>query len=287
MKLLSYEVNGSQCYGVLAGEGIVDLTRRFGQRFPRLKEMLAGDGLKLAAEAVAGVDPDYGLKEIEFQLPIPQPEKIICVGVNYPERNAEYQDHSVLQEKPSLFLRVARSFVPHGSAIVRPPESTKFDYEGEVVVVIGQGGRRIAPERAFDHVAGLSIMNEGTIRDWIRHAKFNNTQGKNWERSGSIGPWIATLDEFPNLADTTISTRVNGELRQHDKLGNMLFPIPFLISYISTFTELAPGDVIATGTPTGAGVRLDPPCYLIPGDTVEVEVSGLGTLSNKVADEQL
>jgi 2-keto-4-pentenoate hydratase/2-oxohepta-3-ene-1,7-dioic acid hydratase in catechol pathway len=287
MKLLSYEVNGSQGYGALAGEGVVDLTRRFGQRFPTLKDLLGGDGLKLAAEAVAGAKPDYSLNEIKLQLPIPQPEKIMCVGVNYPERNAEYQDHSALQEKPSLFLRVTRSFVPHGAAIVRPPESTKFDYEGEVVVIIGQGGRRIAQERAFDHVAGLSIMNEGTIRDWIRHAKFNNTQGKNWERSGSIGPWIATLDEFPKLADATISTRVNGDLRQHDKLGNMLFPIPFLISYISTFTELAPGDVIATGTPTGAGVRLDPPCYLIPGDTVEVEVSGLGILSNKVADEQL
>jgi 2-keto-4-pentenoate hydratase/2-oxohepta-3-ene-1,7-dioic acid hydratase in catechol pathway len=219
-------------------------------------------------------------------LPIISPEKIICVGLNYPDRNAEYKDNSALQERPSLFLRTTRSFVPHGANLIRPPESDKLDYEGELVVIVGKGGRRIDPASAMEHVAGFSIMNEGTIRDWIGHAKFNNTQGKNWERSGSIGPWIATLDEFPNLGAISLRTLVNGQIRQQGIIGDLLFPIPYLINYISTFTMLSPGDVIATGTPTGAGVRMNPPSYLIPGDKVEVEVSGLGTLANTVADEQ-
>jgi 2-keto-4-pentenoate hydratase/2-oxohepta-3-ene-1,7-dioic acid hydratase in catechol pathway len=285
MKLLSYEVGGTQSYGALRGNGVVDLARHLRQDFPTLRQLLAGNALKRAEEVVAKAKPDYGLGDIRFQLPIPSPEKIICVGVNYPERNAEYKDNTALQQKPSLFLRVTRSFVPHRASLIRPPESLQLDYEGELAVVIGKPGRRIAASKAMEHIAGFTIMNEGTIRDWVRHAKFNNTQGKNWERSGSIGPWISTPDEFQNLDEVQISTRVNGELRQQDKLGNMLFPIPYLISYISTFTELAPGDVIATGTPTGAGARMDPPCFLGPGDTLEVEVSGLGTLSNTVAEE--
>ena len=285
MKLLSYEVNGTQSYGAVKGDGIVDLARHLGQDFPTLKQLLAGNALKRAEEVVAKTRPDYGLGDIRIQLPIPSPEKIICVGVNYPERNAEYKDNTALQQKPSLFLRVTRSFVPHRANLIRPPESLQLDYEGELAVVIGKPGRRIVAAKAMEHIAGFTIMNEGTIRDWVRHAKFNNTQGKNWERSGSIGPWISTPDEFPNLDEIQISTRVNGELRQQDKLGNMLFPIPYLIHYISTFTELVPGDVIATGTPTGAGARMDPPCFLAPGDTLEVEVSGLGTLTNTVAEE--
>ncbi len=253
--------------------------------FPTLKDLLAGDGLAQAAEIVSRSDADYGWDDIQFQLPIPSPEKIICVGVNYPQRNAEYKDNSPLQERPSLFLRVTRSFVPHRASLIRPPESRQLDYEGELALVIGKSGRRIPAAKALEHVAGFTIMNEGTIRDWIRHAKFNNTQGKNWEQSGSIGPWIATPDEFAELDEVQIQTRVNGELRQQDKIGNMLFPIPYLVSYISTFTRLSPGDIIATGTPTGSGVRLDPPRFLAPGDLVDVEISGLGVLSNVVADE--
>jgi 2-keto-4-pentenoate hydratase/2-oxohepta-3-ene-1,7-dioic acid hydratase in catechol pathway len=285
MKLLSYEVGRAQSYGALQDGGIVDLARHLGRDFPTLRQLLAGNALKRAEEIVAKAKPDYGLGDIRFQLPIPSPEKIICVGVNYPERNAEYKDNTSLQQKPSLFLRVTRSFVPHRAQLIRPPESLQLDYEGELALVIGKPGRRIAAEKATEHIAGFTIMNEGTIRDWVRHAKFNNTQGKNWEKSGSIGPWISTPDEFPNLDEVQISTRVNGEIRQQDKLGNMLFTIPYLIGYISTFTELVPGDVIATGTPTGAGARMDPPCFLAPGDRLEVEVSGLGTLSNTVAEE--
>jgi 2-keto-4-pentenoate hydratase/2-oxohepta-3-ene-1,7-dioic acid hydratase in catechol pathway len=237
MKLLSFEAGGVQSYGALKGDMVVDLGRRLGPEFPTLRDLLAGGALRRAMETVANAEPDYGLDDIKFQLPIPLPEKIICVGVNYPERNAEYKDNTALQQKPSLFLRVTRSFVPHRANLIRPPESLQLDYEGELAVVIGSPGRRIAPEKAMEHIAGFTILNEGTIRDWIRHAKFNNTQGKNWEKTGSIGPWIATPDELPNLERAQISTRVNGELRQQDKLGNMLFPIPFLIHYISTFTE--------------------------------------------------
>jgi 2-keto-4-pentenoate hydratase/2-oxohepta-3-ene-1,7-dioic acid hydratase in catechol pathway len=277
---------GVHSYGALVNGGVVELSRYLGRSFPTLKDLLAGDGLGHAQDIVAGSRGDHSLEEIHFELPVVSPEKIICVGLNYPERNAEYKDNSALQERPSLFLRLPRSFVPHGANLIRPPESDKFDYEGELVVIIGKGGRRIDSARAMEHVAGFSIMNEGTIRDWIGHAKFNNTQGKNWERSGSIGPWIATLDEFANLNEISLRTRVNGQMRQQGTLGELLFPIPYLIHYISTFTKLCPGDIIATGTPTGAGVRMNPPSYLSIGDKVEIEVSGLGTLSNIVADEQ-
>jgi 5-carboxymethyl-2-hydroxymuconate isomerase len=285
MKLLSFGVRGTQSYGALRGDRVVDLGRRLGAQFPTLRDLLAGDGLPKASEILAGAETDYRLGEIEFQLPIPYPEKIICVGVNYPERNAEYKDNSAPQQKPSLFLRVARSFVPHRAHLIRPLESSQLDYEGELAVVIGKPGRRIPAHKSMEHIAGFTILNEGTIRDWLRLSKFNNTQGKNWERSGSIGPWIATLDEFPDIGEIGIETRVNGQLRQQDKVKNMLFPIPYLINYISTFTALAPGDMIATGTPTGAGVRMDPPSYLAPGDTLDVEITGIGTLSNTVADE--
>jgi 2-keto-4-pentenoate hydratase/2-oxohepta-3-ene-1,7-dioic acid hydratase in catechol pathway len=265
---------------------VIDLSRHLGHAYPTLRDLLAGKGLDAANSILSKANADYSLGDIKLQLPIPTPEKIVCVGVNYPERNAEYKDNSKLQERPSLFLRLARSFVPHGARIIRPPESNKFDYEGELAVVIGAGGRRIPTAEAMAHVAGFTLMNEGTIRDWIAHAKFNNTQGKNWERSGSIGPWIVTADEFADLGTRRLTTRVNGVLRQQAAIGELLFPIPYLINYISTFTELTPGDIIATGTPTGAGIRMNPPAYLVPGDVVQVEVTGLSTLSNTVADEK-
>jgi 5-carboxymethyl-2-hydroxymuconate isomerase len=168
---------------------------------------------------------------------------------------------------------------------LRPPESVQLDYEGEIALVIGRGGRRIPPERARDHIFGLTCMNEGTIRDWVRHAKFNVTQGKNFAASGAIGPWITTLDEVGDFGSLQLTTRVNGEIRQHDSTANLEFDFAYLIAYLSTFAELLPGDIIATGTPTGAGARFDPPRYLVPGDIVEVEVDGVGTLSNPVVDE--
>ena len=169
---------------------------------------------------------------------------------------------------------------------MRPPESLQLDYEGEIAIVIGRQGRRIAEADAESHIAGVTCMNEGTIRDWLRHGKFNVTQGKNFERSGACGPWMVTADEFNGFGDVRVTTRINGEVRQDDTTANLMFPFRHLIRYISTWTTLKPGDVIATGTPVGAGVRFDPPKFLKAGDVVEVEVSGVGTLSNTVANEK-
>ncbi|MEM6582287.1 MAG: fumarylacetoacetate hydrolase family protein [Pseudomonadota bacterium] len=219
--------------------------------------------------------------------PIEHPEKILCIGVNYANRNAEYKDGSQAPTNPSVFIRLPSSFTGHKQPLIRPPESRQLDYEGEIAVVIGKAGRRIPRASAFDHIAGLSIMNEGTLRDWVRHAKFNVTQGKNFAESGAIGPWMVSRDEFSSAAlkDMRVITRVNGEERQNDTTASMMFPIDFIIEYLSTFCELKPGDVIATGTPNGAGARFDPPKFLQPGDEIEVEVEGLGTLINTVEDE--
>jgi 5-carboxymethyl-2-hydroxymuconate isomerase len=212
-------------------------------------------------------------------------EKILCVGVNYGNRNAEYRDGSDQPKYPSLFPRFPGSLAGHREPLLRPPESPQLDYEGEIAIIIGKGGRRIPEATAESHIAGLTIVNEGTIRDWTRHGKFNVTQGKNWDSSGAIGPWIVTADEFAHYDNLRVTTRVNGEVRQDDTTANLLFPFRYLLRYISTWTTLKPGDVISTGTPVGSGARFDPPRYLKPGDTVEVEVSGVGTLQNPVADE--
>ncbi|MSQ55062.1 MAG: FAA hydrolase family protein [Betaproteobacteria bacterium] len=274
MKLLSFEIGGRTRVGALAGDGVVDLTEQCGS----LRDAL---GRRLEVKA----KPDYGLAEIAFLPPIPYPEKIICVGVNYGNRNAEYKDNSELAKYPSIFVRFPGSLVGHRRPIVRPPESAQLDYEGEIAIVIGKGGRRIAEQDADRHIAGLTCANEGTIRDWTRHGKFNVTQGKSWEASGAIGPWLVTADEFRGFDNIQLTTRVNGEVRQDDNTTNLMFPFRSLIRYISTWTALTPGDVIITGTPVGAGIRFTPPKFLKAGDVVEVQVEGVGTLSNTVADE--
>jgi len=216
---------------------------------------------------------------------LPNARRILCVGVNFPDRNAEYKDGSDLPKYMSLFPRFASGFTGHQRPLMRPPESHMLDYEGEIAIVIGKAGRRIAPEKAYDHIAALTLCNEGTIRDWVRHAKFNVTQGKNWDRSGALGPCLVPFTDAAQLEAARIVTRVNGAVRQDDVVARMMFPITAQIAYISTFMALAPGDVIITGTPTGAGARLDPPQFLRPGDVVEVEVAGIGLLRNGVEDE--
>jgi 2-keto-4-pentenoate hydratase/2-oxohepta-3-ene-1,7-dioic acid hydratase in catechol pathway len=285
LKLLSFRNIGRDSYGALVAGGVVDLGPRFGARFPTLRDAIAAGALVEFAAAIKRAEPDLTLDRIELAIPIPNPEKIICVGVNYANRNEEYRDGSELPKYPSLFYRAPRSFSPHGQAIWRPRESEQLDYEGEIALVIGKAGRRIAREGALSHVAGFTCLNEGTLRDWLRHGKFNVTQGKNFDRSGAMGPWMVTPDEIGDLGKMRIKTRVNGEVRQKDTVESMIFPFEYLLQYISTFTTLVPGDVIATGTPTGAGARFDPPRWLKPGDRVEVEVSGIGTLANTVIDE--
>lgn len=229
--------------------------------------------------------PDHTSDAIALDQPMPEARLIFCIGVNYTNRNEKYKDGSAPPAHPSTFVRSPLNFTGPDKSLIRPPESEQLDYEGEIVLVIGKPGRRIAQADAMSHVFGLTLMNEGTIRDWVRHGKFNVTQGKNWDHFGAIGPWVETGLDRLNMTDLRVETRVNGELRQSDTTASMAFPFAKIIEYISTFTEIGPGDLIAAGTPTGAGARLDPPVWLKPGDVVEVSVPGIGVLRNGVADE--
>lgn len=286
-RFAGFSHRGALKYGLVKSDGIVDLSARYGKRWPSLREVIEAGALISLAQEAAGLPADIPLSEVTFEIPIPTPEKIICVGVNFPDRNEEYRDGQAAPSNPSLFIRFPRSFTGHGQPMIRPPESPQLDYEGEVVIVIGKGGRRIAEAQSLDHIAALSLCNEGTIRDWVRHAKFNVTQGKNFDRTGSIGPWLVPFTDEAQIADIKLETRVNGEVRQSDYTGRMIFSFRKIINYISTFTTLVPGDVIVCGTPTGAGARFDPPIWLKPGDVVEVEAEGLGVLRNTIADEVL
>ena len=284
MRLASYRFNEKDSYGAVVGTGIVDLGRRLSQ-YPTLRALIAADGLGAARLAMEGCDPDHTLSDITLLPPIVGPEKIWCIGVNYADRNEEYKDKAERPKYPSLFCRAPASVVGHEQPIERPRVSAQLDYEGEIALVIGKGGRHIPQERALEHIFGLTLCNEGSVRDWLRHGKFNVTQGKNFDRSGSIGPWIVTSDELNLREPIRLVTRVNGEVRQNDSTDRLIFPFDYLINYLSTFATLVPGDVVVTGTPTGAGARFEPPRWLVPGDVVEVEAEGIGILRNTVIDE--
>ncbi|MGH8261547.1 MAG: fumarylacetoacetate hydrolase family protein [Steroidobacteraceae bacterium] len=303
MKLLDFAVAGRRSFGALTAEGIVDLRARLGSESADLTSFIRATGPIAAEElsrrlesAVAGrasdprgsvtdrrFDADFRLDEVKLLSPAGY-TRYFCIGVNYPDRNEEYKDGSERPKYPSIFMRTHTSLVAHEEPIVRPRESEQLDYEGEIVAVIGRGGRRIPEAEALSHVLGYTCGNEGSVRDWLRHAKFNVTQGKNFDRSGALGPWLVTADEV-GQAPLRVTTRVNGEMRQNDTSDRMIFPLPWLIAYLSRFCTLEPGDVIFSGTPSGAGARFDPPRYLRPGDVVEVEVSRVGTLRNTVVDD--
>lgn len=283
MRLLSYSINGKASFGIASETGVINLTDKLTD-VRDLSDLIEKDALSAAALFVTA-DVDHSYDDIIFERTMPRPGKIYCIGVNYGGRNAEYKDDSAEAPKPSVFVRFPASLTGHGQSLIRPPESPQLDYEGEIVVVIGKSGRRIPESEAINHIAGLSLGNEGTIRDWVRHAKFNVTQGKNWNSSGSMGPWMVTMDEIPDVTDLHITTHVNGEPRQDDNTSSMAYSLAYQIAYLSTFCELEAGDIIYSGTPTGAGARFDPPKYLVPGDIVEVAVPEIGTLRNPVADE--
>lgn len=282
MRFATYTLDNTQYYGIITDDGAIPLSPDFPQ-YPTLKEVIEADALRDLAKAAVGRRASH--TGFTYEVPIPNPGKILCVGVNFPDRNAEYKDGSSQPKHMSLFPRFASSFTGHNRPIIRPPESAQLDYEGEIAIVIGKGGRRIKAEDAYDHIIALTLCNEGTIRDWVRHAKFNVTQGKNWDRSGAIGPWLVPFTNAAQLDDIRLTTHVNEELRQDDQTSRMMFPIREQIAYISTFTTLQPGDIIITGTPTGAGARFDPPKFLKPGDVVEVSAEGIGTLVSTVEDE--
>jgi 2-keto-4-pentenoate hydratase/2-oxohepta-3-ene-1,7-dioic acid hydratase in catechol pathway len=284
-RLATYSVDGATRYGSVTDAGIIDLSARFEKDYPTLREAIAAGALTKLAEDAEQRSPDHALDAISWQPPIPAPEKIICIGVNYPDRNAEYTDGTDAPKYPSIFMRTPRSFVGHNTPLVRPRASAQLDYEGELVLIIGKAGRHIPEHAALDHIAAVTLCNEGTIRDWVRHGKFNVTQGKNFDSTGSLGPWLVPYTHESQITDIRLTTRVNGETRQDDRTGRLIFGFRYLINYISTFTTLVPGDVIVTGTPTGAGARFDPPRYLKPGDFIEIEADGVGLLRNGVIDE--
>lgn len=285
MRLISFRSQGRESFGVATDAGIVDIGAHGLTPARSLLEVLALPNFEDVITSAEQESPDHALDTIEYLPPIPRPSKILCVGINYAERNEEYGDSAPPPAYPSIFMRTAGSFVGHRTPLLRPRESQEFDYEGEVALVIGRGGRRLSESQAVHAIAGITCANDGTLRDWVRHGKFNVTPGKNFERSGSIGPWLCTLDEAGPLDDLTVTTVVNGDRRQHGTTQNLIFSIPKLLAYISSFTALEAGDVILTGTPPGAGARRKPPVYLQPGDRVDVTVSSVGTLSNTVEDE--
>ena len=284
MNIVSFETDGNTSFGIEKDGAIIDLAGRI-DGATVAEDLLIPELQAKAATIAATADGDVATTDVTLQIPVTNPEKILCIGINYANRNEEYGDLTPMQEYPSMFFRVPGSFVGHNVPIMRPPESEQLDYEGEIAIVIGEAGRRIPRETAESHIAALTCLNEGTIRDWLRHGKHNVTQGKNFDRSGSIGPWMVTADEFTGYGEMAIETRVNGDVRQTDTTASLIFDFAYLVSYVSTIMTLKRGDIISTGTPIGAGARFDPPIWLKPGDVLEVEAAGIGVLRNEIVDE--
>ena len=283
MKLISFQHNnGQDSYGAVLGDRVVDLREVFGTRAPDLKALIAAGLLGEAAAALGSAGATLALAEVRLLPVIPNPGKIVCVGLNYGDHVRETGRE--ITEKPTLFLRVAESQVAHGEDIVLPPESSRLDYEGEIAVVIGQGGRRIAEADAWEHIAGYACYNDGSIRDW-QTATPQWTAGKNFWRTGGFGPWMVTRDEIRDDQVMTLVTRLNGEEMQRTTTDKLIHSIPRQIAHISAFTPLAPGDVIVTGTPGGVGAKRNPPVWMKAGDIVEIEVDAIGVLRNGIRAE--
>jgi len=266
--------DGTPSFGRLEGETVHDLGPQGAAAW--LKDAVAGDLSALAATAT------HARADVRLLPLIPNPTKILCVGLNYATHVAETGRDQ--KEYPAIFTRWADSLIADGEPLVRPPESTRFDYEGELAVVIGKGGRRIPREKALEHVAGYSVFNDGSVRDWQRH-NIQFTPGKNFPGTGAFGPALVTPDELPDLGDQRVQTRINGQLVQDQPVSDMIWDVAFVIAYCSTFTTLEPGDVIASGTPGGVGDKRNPPLYMKAGDIAEISIGKVGTLTNPVIDE--
>jgi len=281
MRLASYHMRGRPSFGAVVGEGIVDLRARL-SRFSNLLEVFRAQALDQAKAAAAGVRPDMPLAEVELFPPLLAPEKILCIGINYKNRELDYE-FAEPPKYPSMFYRAPNSVVGSGQKLIRPRVSEQLDYEGEIALVIGRECKHVPKESALGVIAGLTLCNEGSIRDWMRHGKFNVTQGKNFDATGSIGPWIETEADLSK--PLTLVARKNDEITQEDTTANMIFPFAELIAYVTTFMTLKPGDIISTGTPVKKEAKADPPVWLKPGDTIEIECPAIGVLRNSVADE--
>jgi len=278
MKLLSFSADGKELFGALSGDGIVTLNGKIG--LPSLRAALAAGALPAIRDAVKTAKPDHKPADVKFLPVIPQPNKILCAGINYRSHAAETGRE--LPKQPSMFVRFADTLVGHDGALIRPRVSDNFDFEGELALVIGKPARHVAPERALDHVAGYTCFVDGSVRDY---QKFSVTSGKNFPGTGPLGPWLVTADEIPDPSRLTLSTRLNGMQVQHATTDLLIYSVAQIVAFCSDFTALAPGDVIATGTPEGVGMRRTPPLWMKPGDTLEVEISGIGVLRARVVEE--
>jgi 2-keto-4-pentenoate hydratase/2-oxohepta-3-ene-1,7-dioic acid hydratase in catechol pathway len=281
MHLASYRrPDGTASFGLLEGTRLLDLRTQWKDRHADLASLLADPAGLAAARALLGQPGPLALGEVTLLPPIPRPGKILCVGLNYLDHRVETGRPPT--EQPVLFVRFPDSLVGHGAALRHPGVSQEYDYEGELAVIIGRPAHRVTEARALDFVAGYACFNDGSVRDWQRHTN-QFTPGKNFLESGAFGPTLVTADEVGDPTQLSITTRLGGQVLQHDRTASMLFPIPRLIAYISTFTRLEPGDVIATGTPGGVGFKRTPPVFMKPGDLVEVDIPGVGLLANRVA----
>lgn len=280
MKLITYEVDGQARYGVLRDDRIVELAQEVLARYPDIRSVLEQQALGELATLSKDAEPSLRLQDVKLLPVVPNPQKIFCVGLNYRSHVAETKRPDAAH--PSIFTRFADSLTAHEQPMLMPSAlSDRFDFEGELAVVIGKGGRGIAQADAFDHIAGYACFNDGTARDWQRHTH-QWTPGKNFPSTGAFGPALVTADEIGDIGALTLTTRLNGEVMQQASLGDLIFTLPVIIEYLSAFTNLNPGDVIATGTPGGVGDRREPPLYMKPGDVVEVEITQIGTLRNVV-----
>lgn len=280
MRLASYRHKESDSFGIVTPTGLIDIPWRLD--IPSLRAALSRNGALARIAELASDDGDIPIEDVSLLPPVSRPDKIICIGTNYRDHAAELG--SKLTEHPVVFARWPSSLVGHGAALVRPRVSERFDYEGELAVIIGKSGRHIAAQDALGHVAGYACFNDGSVRDFQRHTS-QFTPGKNFIASGAFGPWMVTADEIENPANLAVRTTLNGTVVQNGSTADMIFTVPDLIAYVSTFTELVPGDVIATGTPAGVGDGRKPPLYMKAGDEVEVTIDGIGMLRNKVVDE--
>lgn len=280
MKLASFTIGTRDTYGVVSGDGVVDIGARAGDRWPTLRAAIAADAIPKIADMAAGLSPDHAVAAIRWQPILPDADKVMCIGRNYRD-HAKETGHDP-SEQPRVFLKHRSAIVAHDDPIVRPSVSERFDYEGELAVVVGRPGRHIPAASALDHVAGYTLLNDASVRDYQQHSTF---AGKNFERTTGFGPVMTTSDEIPDPARLTVTTRLNGTEVQRSGTDVLIFDVPFLISYLSRITTLVAGDCIATGTPAGVGARRNPPLWMKPGDVVEVEIAEIGILRNRVVAE--
>jgi 2-keto-4-pentenoate hydratase/2-oxohepta-3-ene-1,7-dioic acid hydratase in catechol pathway len=281
MKLASYMTDGKSAFGVVSGDGVITLNDRLRARYPTLRDALAGGALEEIRSAAQSARPDRKLAEIRFLPAIPNPEKILCVGINYKSHAAEHGQEA--PKLPNIFTRFVNTLVAHEGEMIRPKVSSSFDFEGELAVIIGRGGRHIKQEDALQHVAGYTCFCDASVRDFT---KYSLVASKNFAGTGPLGPWIVTADEIPDPTRLTLVTRLNGTEMQRSGTDMLIHSIPAIIAFCSVFTPLTPGDVIATGTPDGIGAKRTPPVWMKAGDVLEVEVSSIGTLRTRIVDEK-